>query len=240
MSKNQLQDFLDVLDKCEDRSLKVSVSSKDSVSVSPLTFKQQKTLITTGLDGISGVMVFVKNLNDIILSNSDNDDLKIYDRIPIALALRKKLSDKKIEKGEFKIDIDDLIGQFKKFDLDETKKIDLDNYAVNLRVPTLKQENKSLSICIEDLKRMDSDNIGKNVSLILSYEIPKFIDSIVFGDNVIKFDDIPNSEKTKIMDKLPANVTNSITEFILKIREYDEFLLTWSGITVDIDSSFFE
>jgi len=240
MSKNQLQDFLDILDKCEDKSLKVNVSSKDHVLVSPLSFKQQKTLITTGLDGITGVMVFVKNLNDIILNNSDDENLKIYDRIPIALALRKKLSDKKIEKDEIKIDVDDLINQFKKFDLDETRQIELDGYSVNLRIPTLKQENKSLSICIEDLKKMDSDNIGKNVALILSYELPKFIDSIMFGDNVIKFDDIPNSEKIKIMDKLPANVTNNITEFILKVREYDESLLTWSGITVDIDSSFFE
>jgi hypothetical protein len=78
------------------------------------------------------------------------------------------------------------------------------------------------------------------VSLILSYEIPKFIESITFGENIIKFDEIPISEKTKIMDKLPANVTNSITEYILKIREYDEMLLTHTGVTVDIDSSFFE
>jgi len=240
MSKNQLQDFLDVLEKCEEKTINVKVTSKDNVSVTPLSFKQQKTLITTGLDGISGVMVFIKNLNEIILSNCNVDDLKIYDRVPIVLALRKNLSDKKIEKDEHKIDVDDLINQFKKFDLEETKVIDTDNYTINLRIPTLKQENKLLSICIEDLKKVSNDNIGKNVSLILSYEIPKFIESITFGENTIKFDEIPISEKTKIMDKLPANVTNSITEYILKIREYDEMLLTHSGITVDIDSSFFE
>ena len=240
MSKNQLQDFLDVLEKCEEKTISVKVTSEDNVSVTPLSFKQQKTLITTGLDGISGVMVFIKNLNEIILGNCNVDDLKIYDRVPIVLALRKNLSDKKIEKDEHKIDVDDLINQFKKFDLDETKVIDADNYTINLRIPTLKQENKLLSICIEDLKKVSNDNIGKNVSLILSYEIPKFIESITFGENIIKFDDIPISEKTKIMDKLPANVTNSITEYILKIREYDEMLLTHSGVTVDIDSSFFE
>jgi hypothetical protein len=240
MSKQQLQDFLEILDSGDKKQIKVSISSKKSISVSPLSFKQQKSLITTGLDGIAGVMVFVKNLNDIILKNTEEEDLKIYDRVPITLALRKNLSSKKIEKDEHQIDVDDLIAQFKKFDMDEVKVIEGDGFKVYLRIPTLKQENKLLSICIEDLKKIDVDSIGKNISLILSYEIPKFIDSIVFGENTIIFDDLSVSDRTKIMDNLPANVTNTITDYIMKVREYDESLLTFSGVTIDIDSSFFE
>ena len=236
----QLKDFLNVLESDTKKVLKVSISSKKQISILPLSFKQQKSLITSGLDGISGVMSFIKNLNDVILLNSEENDLKIYDRVPIILALRKELNDSKIKQDDVEIDIDDLISQFKKFDGEEETIIDGGSYQIKLRIPTLKQENRLLPVCIEELKKNGEDNIGKNVSLILSYEIPKFIDSISFGDDIIKFDEISISEKTKILDNLPANITNQITSFILKVREYDESLLTLNGITVDIDSSFFE
>jgi hypothetical protein len=240
MSNTQLQDFLDVLDVESKKQLKVTISSKKEITVSPLSFKQQKSLITTGMDGMAGVMLFIKNLNDIIIFNSSNDELKIYDRVPIVLALRKELSSKNIKVDDVEINVDDLLSQFKKFDLDEKVNIDGGDYIINLKVPTLKQENKVLSICIEELKKLDIDNIGKNISLILSYEIPKFVESISFNDKLIKFEDLSISEKTKILDNLPANITNKITDYILKIREYDEALLTINGITVDIDSAFFE
>lgn len=237
---SNLQDFLDVLETDSKKQLKVSVSSKKQVSITPLSFKQQKSLITTGLDGIAGVMTFIKNLNDIILTNSSENDLKIYDRVPIVLALRKELSSKPIEQEESFINVDDLIAQFKPFKLKENITINSYGYDINLKVPTLKQENKILPICIEDLKKIDIDKLGKNISLILSYEIPKFIDSIVFGDKTIRFEELSISDKTKILDNIPANITNQITDFILSIREYDESLLTVNGVTVDIDSTFFE
>jgi hypothetical protein len=239
MSK-QLQEFLEVLDSSDPKLLNIKISSKKNVSVSPLTFKQQKSLITTGMDGFGGVMVFIKTLNDIILHNSNETDLKIYDRIPIVLALRQDLTSKKIIKDDIEIDVFDLISQFKKFELDESLVIDGDGYSITLKIPTLAQENKLLSTCIEDIKKINDNDIGKNISTILTYEIPKFIDSISFRDNTIVMDNISMSDKIKIMDNLPANITNKITDFILKIREYDEFLLTYNGVTVDIDSSFFE
>lgn len=236
---NQLQEFLTSLEKENKRLLSINISSKKEISLEPLSFKQQKSLVTTGVDGIVGVMMFIKTLNEIIIQNSSEDDLKIYDRIPIVLALRKEISNKVIEQDDVEINVDDLISQFKVFDSKEEEIIDGGDYKITLKVPTLKQENKLLSVCIEELKKA-GDNIGKNVSLILSYEIPKFIKSIEFGENVIDFESLSIGDKTKILDNLPANITNQISDFILKVREYDESILTFNGITVDIGSSFFE
>ena len=238
--KTNLQDFLDVLESDDTKPLSVAVSSKKSITIKPLSFKQQKALVTSGLDGISGVMTFIKTLNDIILYNSGETELKIYDRVPIILALRKELSAKKLTQEEVEVDVEDLIKQFKKIDIVDGGTVEGTGYTVELRIPTLQQENKSLATCIEDMKKIDIDNMGKNVAMILSYEIPKFIDNIKFGDNVIKFDDISTSERVKIMDNLPAKVTNLITDYILKVREYDEQLLTFNGVTIDVDSNFFE
>ena len=241
MDKKNIADFIDILDSQVSKKIKVKVSShKDNIELIPLSFKQQKSLISPSVDGISGIMTFIKNLNDVILTNSNKDDLKIYDRIPIVLALRKELSSKKIVKDDVEIDIDDLIKNYKKFDLKEDQEIITDDYKIILKIPSLKYENKKLSMCIEDLKKVDNDNIGKNLSLILSYEIPKFIDSIHFNDNIIKMDELSISDEKKIMDNLPANVTNQITDYILSVRNYDEELLTINGLTVDLDSSLFE
>jgi hypothetical protein len=241
---NNTSEFLEFLDILEDESnstLKVQVSSKSKpINVIPLNFKQQKALVTSGMNGIVGTMSFIKNLNDIILLNSKDNDLKIYDRIPIVLAFRNKLSSKKLKKEDTEIGIESLISQFNKINIDESPEIAGSGFTITLKIPTLIEENRYLSNCIEDLKKIDNENLGKNVSLILSYEIPKFIDSIKFGDKTIKIDSLTIGEKNKIIDNLPADVTNNITEFILSVREYDEKLLTFEGTLFEIDYLFFE
>ena len=236
---SQLQDFLNILDTTAKTALKVKVSSKKSVDLQPLSFKQQKLLVTAGLNGVTGAITFLKNLNDIIIHNTDDKELKIYDRVPIVLALRKELTDKKITKNDVEISTDELIANYKPFTLEENGHIDGEGYVINLRIPTLEQDNKFMTTCVEDIKK-DDENFSKNISLILSYEIPKFIDSIVFGENKLVMDQLTSSERIKIMDNIPANITNKITDFIVKIREYDEELLTVNGVTVDMDSTLFE
>lgn len=234
---NKIDDFLNILNSETSNNILVNTSTTDGLTIQPLTFKQQKELITTGVNGLEGVMSFIKSLNEIILSNSGTDKLKIYDRIPIALALRKSLSDKKLVDGEVEVGIDEVIANFKKFDLDDTEIVDGGEYEIHLRIPTLKQENKVLAVCIEDLKT--NSDLGKNISLIITHEVPKFIDKITFGSKTVTFDELTNMEKKKLIDKLPAKVTNKISDFIIKVREYDEQLLTVNDVTFSIDSSFF-
>jgi hypothetical protein len=236
----QVSDLLDILNNTDDKVLKVDVTTKKGVAIRPLSFKQQKLLVTSGLSGVVGVMIFIKSLNDVILNNTKEDDLKIYDRIPLVLALRNNISDKPIKKDDVEISLDSVIGKFKKFDGVESILINGQDFNILLKVPTLKQENRYLAACIEELKRSNEDNIGKNVSLILSYEVPKFIDEISFGDKTIVVDELSISDRNKILDSLPANITNQITDFILQIRDYDEYLLTVDGVTVDVDYSLFE
>jgi len=240
MSKDNLTEFLDVLDKEYSKKIKVETSSKKTIEISPLNFRQQKQLITSGLNGLIGVMQFIKNLNEIILENSGESQLKIYDRIPIILALRKNLFDKPIQIGDTSIKINEAIKNFKKFDAECNKSIEGVGYVVNLKIPTLVEENKFISGCIEEIKKNNIEDIGNNVSIILSYEIPKFIESISYGDKMIDMYSLPSDERNKIINALPATMTNKITEFIVNVREYDEKLLTVDDIVIDIDYTFFE
>jgi hypothetical protein len=236
---SELKDFLAIL---ESEPLKTNevVTTTKKVKLSPLTFKQQKSLVTSGMDGVVGVMSFIKNLNEIIIFNTGEDDLKIYDRIPIALNLRKSLSSKPLTSGESSVSVETLLNNNKLFLNIVNTVVDGGEFKINLRIPTLLEENRILSSCIDELKKISSDNYSKNISTILSYEIPKFIKSFQFGDNEIQMDTLSLSDRVKIMDNIPANITNQITEFIVKIREYDESILTYDGVTYDVDSSLFE
>lgn len=236
---SELKDFLSILESEPLKKIEVTTTTK-TVTLSPLTFKQQKSLVTSGMDGIVGVMTFIKNLNEIIVSNTGEDDLKIYDRIPLALSLRKSLSSKPLVSGESSVSVETLLSNIKPFTNANDFSIDGGEFKINLRIPTILEENRILSFCIDELKKISSDNYSKNISTILSYEITKFIKSFQFGDNQIQMDSLSLGDRQKVMDNLPANITNQVTEFIVKIREYDEFILTHDGITYEVDSSLFE
>lgn len=240
-NNTQVNDFLSVLKTTEDKKLKVTTTTVKELEVTPLSFGQQKRLITSGVNGVVGAMVFIKNLNDIIIENTGLKDLKIYDRIPIALSLRKELKVENIKVDEVEIDLNDLIKEIKPYKV--PKKLPIvegDGFTIELKIPTLTEENYFLKLCIDDLRASNNDDIGKNLSTILTYEVPKFIESFKFGENEIKMAEVGLSDRREIIDNLPATITNQITEFILKVRDYDEKLLTIDGVTVDIDSSFFE
>ena len=186
---SELKDFLSILESEPLKKIEVTTTTK-TVALSPLTFKQQKSLVTSGMDGIVGVMTFIKNLNEIIVSNTGEDDLKIYDRIPLALSLRKSLSSKPLVSGESSVSVETLLSNIKPFTNANDFSIDGGEFKINLRIPTILEENRILSFCIDELKKISSDNYSKNISTILSYEITKFIKSFQFGDNQIQMDSL--------------------------------------------------
>lgn len=239
MSNTSVKSFLSILESSVDKSTKIDLFDCE-VDLLPLSFKQQKTLFTSGLNGVVGILSFVKILNDILIENTGNQDLKVYHKIPLVLNLKKTIGSPDIVKGEKVIKIDDVIKNIKKFEHPQSTIIECDGFSIHLKAPTLKEENKIISACIEDVKRNSEDDISKNVSLIMSYELPKFVDSITFGDQIIAFKELSSSDRFKIIDNLPATATTKITEFISIIRKYEEEIMTIDGVTIDIDSAFFE
>ena len=89
MSKN-VSSFLNKLDKLHDETIEIYVPSlKKKVPTKPLNLKQQKDLISSALDGLKGTLDFNRTLNKIIIENSGLSDLKLYDKLPFIVALRK-------------------------------------------------------------------------------------------------------------------------------------------------------
>ena len=239
MSNTSIKSFLSILESQNEQFKTIDLFGTE-VDLKPLSFNQQKLLITSGLNGVAGILSFLKNLNDIIIENTNDDTLKVYHKIPLVLHLKKAISKSDIIRNDTTIKIDDIISNIKPFTQKETEVVDGGGFLINLKIPTLKDENKIISACIEEIKKVTVDDISKNVSLIMSYELPKFIESIEFGDQTLIFKELSMQDRSKIIDNLPASVTADISNFISNIRKYEEEIMTVDGITIDVDSSFFE
>jgi hypothetical protein len=239
MTNTSIKSFLSILETQSQQFKKIDLFDAE-VELRPLSFKQQKLLITSGLNGVAGVLSFLKILNDILIENTGNEDLKVYHKIPLVLHLKNAISNADLVRNDTVIKMDDIIKNIKPFNQKDTAVVEGNGFSINLKIPTLKDENKIISACIEEIRKTTVDDISKNVSLIMSYELPKFIESITFGTETLIFKELSMSERSKIIDNLPADVTANISNFISIVRQYEEDIMTVDGITVDIDSSFFE
>lgn len=239
MTNTSIKSFLSILETQSQQFKKIDLFDTE-VELRPLSFKQQKLLITSGLNGVAGVLSFLKILNDILIENTGNDDLKVYHKIPLVLHLKNAISAVDLVRNDTVIKMEDIIKNIKPFNHKDTAVVEGNGFSINLKIPTLKDENKIISACIEEIRKTTVDDISKNVSLIMSYELPKFIESITFGTETLIFKDLSMNERSKIIDNLPADVTTNISNFISIVRQYEEDIMTVDGITVDIDSSFFE
>jgi hypothetical protein len=239
MTNTSIKSFLSILETQSQQFKKIDLFDTE-VELRPLSFKQQKLLITSGLNGVAGVLSFLKILNDILIENTSDEDLKVYHKIPLVLHLKNAISNADLVRNDTVIKMNDIIKNIKPFNHKDTAVVEGNGFSINLKIPTLKDENKIISACIEEIRKTTVDDISKNVSLIMSYELPKFIESITFGTETLIFKDLSMNERSKIIDNLPADVTANISNFISIVRQYEEDIMTVDGITVDIDSSFFE
>ena len=108
--------FLKKLGKINDEKLEVFVPSrKKKIEVTPFTLKQQKDLISSALDGMKGALNFSRTLNNIIVKNTDDKELKIYDKFPLVISLRKQSLGKKYKQGEDVFDLDDILKNIKNY-----------------------------------------------------------------------------------------------------------------------------
>jgi len=237
MSKN-VASFLNKLDKLSENTIEVFVPSlKKKVSVKPLNLKQQKDLISSVLDGLKGTLDFSKTLNKIIISNSGINDLKIYDKIPFVVVMRKNALGSKTST----VDLNKVIDNFKTvpFEIKDEKVIKHKDLKLTLKVPTLRQENSLLSKCEQEISA-DQDQLKEGVGKLYIYELLKYIDSVQVEDDTIELNEVKISERVKLVEKLPLSVYSEVSKFIETINKYNSDLLTVDDKEVSIDVEFFD
>ncbi len=242
--ENTTQAFLSKLQELKEKTVKVDVVSQGkSVDAFPLSFKQQKLLISTIADGTISSLKFQKYINDIIIENVKHEQLYVVDKLPIVVALRiDSIGDiLKTKNGEGSLNEVSVRLKSHSYDMSTVIKGDV---TVNLKVPTIAYESVIIQGVIDILKKSGEKEIGKNIGSIYTYEIVKYIESVKFGEDELKFSDISIKDRANIIDNLPVSVNKDIIAFIQNIKktESDELYITVEGekLQFDVDVTFFD
>tara|TARA_R100000805_G_C3625887_1_gene135956 strand:+ start:2284 stop:3012 length:729 start_codon:yes stop_codon:yes gene_type:complete len=237
MSKN-VSSFLNKLDKLNDVTIEVFVPSlKKKVPTKPLNLKQQKDLISSALDGLKGTLDFNRTLNKIIIENSGLSDLKIYDKLPFIVALRKHALGNRVGK----IELQSILNNIKNIPLNvkDEATIKQDTLKLTLKIPTLREENMLLNKCEQEINT-EQELLKEGIGKLYIYEILKHINTIQVDDDVIDLDDIRIHERVKLVEKLPLSVYSKLSDFIETINKYNTDILTVDETELAIDAEFFD
>lgn len=242
--EDNVKSFLDKIQDLKEKKIKVEVvSTGKSVDCVPLTFKQQKDLISTIADGAVGALKFQKYLNSIIIENTGLSDLKTTDKLPIILKLRLEAIGNKVRVGNDEVLLDPIIGRIQILNHTQSKVLKGD-FTIELEIPTLTHENNVIQATIDSLKKEGDAEIGKNIGSIYTHEIVKYIKTIKFSDQELTFADIPVKDRVKIVENLPITINREIITFIQDIKNTESELLTvevnGESKVLDIDVNFFD
>jgi hypothetical protein len=243
--EDNIKNFLDKVDQLKSDNLKVNVISKNSeIDCESLTFKQQKDIISTITEGITGPLKFQKNLNDIIVENTKDKELKVVDKLLIILQLRKDSVGTVVKLKNNKYDIlNGIIEKVKKLSPKLSKSIK-GAISIDLEVPTLISESQVINSCIDSVKKDSEKEVGKSLSDIYTFEIVKYIKTVSIKDDVLNFQDLSVRDRVKIVNNLPLSVNKQIVDFIQDIKQAELDALSFdteSGeSTLEIDVSFFD
>jgi len=241
--ENDIKKFLESIQELKEEKFDVNqITTGNKVKCKKISFKQQKNIISTITDGASGVMKFQKILNDIIMENTETNDWLVVDKIPVIVKMRIESLGNLLKNKDTEIDLNQL-KLLEKFNTPTTTKIK-GSVDVNLRIPTLSEENKVLNYAVDFLKNSKESDIGKDITNIFTFEIVKYIESVVFNGQVLNFSDMPIKDRILVVENLPISVNKSIVEYIetIKNEENEQLKLVVDGETkvIEIDVTFFD
>jgi hypothetical protein len=122
-----------------------------------------------------------------------------------------------------------------------TKKVSIDGIQVDLRIPTLDEENKIIKKCILEIDKFEAEELSKAMGVIYIFELIKHIDQVTVGEDTIIFDDIKIQDRVKIVEKLPLDLYDKITSFLEDTTEFDRSVLSLDDEeSISLDVSLFD
>lgn len=224
----------------------------EEISFKPLSVKQQKSILSSGVDSEVENLSFSNATNQLILDNclSKKDRITTLDRPSIIYQLRANSLGNvyKITSGDEQIEIDiaSHIKKVKSIDVPEdlTFKTTVDSLEIRGCVPTLKTDT---TFNVEFTKAAKNIRMSKRgltmvdiIGDIYIYEMAKFITHIQLNDNEIDLLKVPPAQVVTVFENLPMTASIKISEQIKKLREIETKSTTYADdIQIPFDASLF-
>jgi hypothetical protein len=222
-------------------------SAGKSMSFKPLSVKQQKDLIKSGLDGnLSGISIS-NIINQIILDNSvEKHNFLVTDKYPVIIALRRQSFGNtfkiKQENQENIFDLDSILSKRLVFSKENSIAIGLNGTELKatLEVVSLEEDIKINNIQIEKTRKNKDEELSDTVGTLFIYEIVKFISKIeIDEETTVEMSSLPIKDRITVVENLPATINNLILDYIQHFRKEEIEYITVNDEILPIDARLF-
>jgi len=221
-----------------------SPSNNKELQISPLSLKQQKSIIENGFSSSLSVLFFNVTFFNIIKENfiGDIKDLNTLDRVNISLSLRQKISNEYKDEDSNTYNISEVIEKNKEEIVIEAKEVVTENFTFKLKSPNLEIDNKINKILLKKYKnkKLDDGVINLLISDLYVYEMLKFIEEINFGETTINIqDDLDNS--LNFINEINTYELKDILKYINEVRDLELNLskIPKTDTNINITADFF-
>jgi hypothetical protein len=221
-------------------------SAKKEMKFKPLSVKQQKDLIKSGLDGSLAGITLSNIIGEIIIDNSvEKYDFLVTDKLPILLALRKQSFGKifilKEDEKETEFNLNDILKKSLNYSFDTQVEIKLANTDVVAHVDVIKIQDdiKINQYQLDKLRKNKEEAISETVGSMFIYEIVKFVTKILIGNEELDLTTLPIKDRLTIIESVPVTLNNSILEYIQQFRKEEAEYVTIEGKVLPIDARLF-
>lgn len=250
MANKNFKDLLTSIDALNESSAaSIYVPSiKQDVQFSPMSVKQQKQILSSGVDSDVENLSFMNALNDILLQCCRDKKVKLLtcDKPLVVLQLRAQaVGDTLVvtEDGQdYSINLKEHIEHCKGLSgiTKKTFEVHHDTISITGKIPTINvdtQYNKHFTQAVKKATKTKvkiTDIIGD----IYVSELVKYIDTITIGEiSVTSGDDLSPSNAVQLFESLPLQVSNKLAEEVKKLREFENECLESSILPDDVNIS---
>ena len=221
-----------------------SPSNNKEFEISPLSLKQQKSIIENGFSSSLSILFFNVTFFNIIKENFTGDikELNTFDRVNISLSLRHEISDEYKDEDDNVYNISDVIEQNKEEIVIEPSEVVTENFTFKLKNPNLEIDNKINKILLKKYKNktLDDGNINLLISDLYVYEMLKFIEEISFRETTINIqDNLDNS--LKFINEINTYELKEVLKYINDVRDLELRLskIPKTDTNINITADFF-
>jgi len=221
-------------------------SAKKEMKFKPISVRQQKDLIKSGLDGILSGIIISNVINQVITDNStEKYDFLVVDKIPVILSLRKQSFGSefvsKQDQNETRYDLDLILSKDLSYTNIGKTQLSLDNVdiTVTLDVLTLEEDTKINNFQLDKLKKGKEEDISETVGSLFIYEILKFITKLEVNKEEVDMKAYSIKDRLSVVENIPAELNNKILEYIQGFRKEEMDYITVDGNTLSIDARLF-
>jgi len=213
------------------------LSQNRMVKFSPITVKQQKSLLTSGMTVRIKNTAFLNCVNDILVTNCREDiDIKIIDRSLLALQLRSLAISKElplyIDDKEYTVDIDEHIKSIQNVTVPDSLQhfnVNTGPVTITCQLPSLSSDTRMNDMLIEIVGADENVDITQSIGDIYVNELLKYIKHVTFArdgeqpDLSVKFDeDLTGKQMLRVFEQLPMSICTEITHKISELRLIEE------------------